>query len=62
MKHPEFTPEQASFLADKIINKLVMPMYMIDEGIKTGEIKVKWLEPAMVQLQAIVNLIREIGG
>ncbi len=62
MRIPDFTQEQASFLADKIINKLVLPMYMMDEGIKTGEIRVKWLKPSLDQLQDIVDLIREIGG
>ena len=62
MEHPKFTQEQASFLADKIINKLVMPMYMIEEGIKTGVVRVKFLQPSLDQLNTIVHLIREIGG
>ena len=62
MEHPEFTREQASFLADKIINKLVLPLYMIEEAIKTGVIREKFLQPADDQLRSIVDLIREIGG
>ena len=62
MEHPEFTQEQASFLADRIINKLVLPLYMIEEAMKTGVIREKFLQPADDQLRSIVDLIREIGG
>lgn len=62
MKQPVFTQEQISFLADKIINKLVLPMHVLEDAMKEGIVYKKFLKDAHRQLSSLVEWIREIGG
>lgn len=62
MTEVEFTQKQISFLADKIINKLVLPLHVLESAIEQGKVNEKYLVEARKQLMSIVEWIRETGG
>ena len=62
MTQPKFTQEQISFLADKIINKLVLPVHVLESAMEEGRMDKKYLKDAHKQLMTLVEWIREIGG